>query len=126
MIHIGYFYLCHPYTNKDVNIEASRLMKVHQIYAKLARQGVKCYSPVAATILAAMHHKMPTSHEFWKELNETFIFNSMGIILIKMHGWEESEGVAHELAYAGVVNKRIHQIHAHTTHITLNGVEVAV
>jgi hypothetical protein len=126
MIHIGYYYLAHPYSSIDKDLEVSRLHAATKIYARLARQGVKCYSPVAATTLAAKRHKMPTSHEFWIDLNETFIVNSAGIILIKLEGWDTSPGVMHEIEYAKKVDKRIHQIHAYTQHITLNGVEIAV
>lgn len=68
--------------------------------AVLVRAGVKVYSPIAHTHPIAVHGglRFPLDHAFWMSFDETMMVKADILVVAQMTGWEESKGIAIEIA----------------------------
>jgi hypothetical protein len=95
---IGLFYMASPFSHYKAGIwpaykEAARLA------GKLAAAGVQCFSPIAHSFPLAIYGEIdPLNHKFWMEIDKPFVAMCKGLIVAKMPGWEESKGIAVEIA----------------------------
>jgi hypothetical protein len=96
----GYYYLAHAYINDDPAIQNANATHALWVYGNLFVRGVICYNPIEATIRAA--HAFNWAHNFepYKILNERFIDQSSGVLVVMSDGWEKSRGVSAEINYA--------------------------
>lgn len=92
-------YLACPYSHPDKNVKEMRHRIVNQVAFTLMRQGTYVYSPLT--------HNLPIDRlgingnwMYWKNFDHAMLARCDRIIVIKLPGWDESKGVAAELAYA--------------------------
>lgn len=91
----GYWYLAGPYSD---NIPV-RYMEHMTAAAILMKSGVVVYSPIVHCHEVAKRFVMPTDADFWESYNATMMRHSIGVILLKLSGWENSNGVKKELNF---------------------------
>jgi hypothetical protein len=90
------WYLASPYSNALEGIEHAYEQACFAA-ALLIRQDINVFSPIAHTHHIAQIGDLPVKSDFWKRFDEPFVNLCDGIIVLKLHWWDRSRGVAHEI-----------------------------
>jgi hypothetical protein len=92
-------YLATPYSKYPAGPERAFVDAV-RLAAALARAGVRIYSPIVHSHPLASYGGLdPLDHAFWLPFNEVQL-NAAGVLIVaQMAGWQESAGIAHEVAF---------------------------
>lgn len=96
----GQWYLASPYTHKDPMVMEQRYEEALNATAHLIKEGQWTYSPIVHCHEMAKRHAFPTHVEFWKIYNHSFILASLGLVVLQIEGWKDSNGVLDEIDYA--------------------------
>ena len=100
-------YLASPYSHPDYREREMRWVLVSQLYASLIKQGHAVYCPIAFHHQIAVVCDLPTDHGFWKKQNRAFLEWADIVMVYKLKGWEESEGIQWEVGYAASIAKEV-------------------
>lgn len=93
-------YLATPYSHPDKSVMEHRFRVVSAVAGRLLSSGVHIYSPISHCHPMAIQGDLPRGWDFWKEYDEAILVNCKELIVLKQYGWEESKGVAAEVALA--------------------------
>ena len=93
-------YLASPYSSPDPLIVRTRFLLAEQVTAILMAQGHYVYSPIVHCHELSAKFALPTDFEYWKGYNIDMIRRCDALYILALPGWEESKGVAGELAFA--------------------------
>ena len=92
-----YWYIASPYAGHPAGIEAA-FEEVCKATASLLCHGIRVYSPIAHTHPIALYGALdPRDHSIWLPADGPLMQAAVGIIVIKMDGWDVSKGIAHEV-----------------------------
>ena len=100
-----YIYLASPYTARapdkslDEELMTARYIRTLKCYSHLLKSGLVVFCPIVMTHEADKHMGR-ASPEFWYEFNKPFLQHMSAIFVLKLAGWEESEGVKKETGIA--------------------------
>ena len=102
-------YLACPYNDPDPAVKDDRVEISTRAEENLIGRGMTVFNPLRNSrgIDAAR-----TEAE-WREYDTAFLERSDGIVVLKVKGWDESEGVAAEIAHALSADLRIWTITPH-------------
>ena len=102
-------YLAAPYTTKDKDILNARVKAINAHAAHLMRpgQGHIVFSPISHSHYIAIENDLPTTFEFWQRQNREFIVWCDVVMVLRLNGWQESKGVADEIRYAKLIDKKV-------------------
>ncbi len=106
----GYFvYVASPYNSPNPVERAVRCYIVQSILALVyndERSHAHCYySPIAHFHPIAEIGELPKDISFWHAIDRAVIDRCDAVMVLKMRGWEDSEGIAYEIAYAKCTGK---------------------
>ncbi len=92
-----YWYVATPYSKfPDGLFEAH--VAACRVTAKLIKAGIPCFSPIAHSHPIAIHGMIdPMSHAIWLPADRPLMDAAHGLIVVELEGWDESEGIAHEI-----------------------------
>jgi len=106
----SYIYLASPYTalredgTHDDVLMQERYMAVLDCYESLLSAGMKVYCPIVATHPADCLHRNLKGRRFtsafWMEVEKPFLQYASQLLVLKLPGWEKSEGVTEEIKIA--------------------------
>ncbi len=92
-------YLASPYSKYAEGREAA-FRAVCKVAARLIKNGIAVYSPIAHTHPIAEHGDIdPNDHDLWLPLDIVMAKHCTGLMVVRMQGWEESYGVAQEITW---------------------------
>lgn len=95
----GYWYAASPYSKFAGGIAAAHIA-ASKLAGRLLIRGIPVYSPIAHSHPIAIYAGIdPYSHDIWLPICEPMMAAAHGILVATMPGWEESRGIAHELAW---------------------------
>lgn len=102
----GYWYMASPYT-KDPEGPKAAAAKAAQGAAWLMARGVHVFAPIPHSdpIADYMDETLRFSHEFWLGLDLPLWYNSCGLIVLMLPGWDESRGVTKERGWNTQANR---------------------
>lgn len=104
----GYIYLATPYSRYPGGIHAAA-MNASILTARLIEIGIPVFSPIAHSHPVAIYGGIdPFSHDFWLPVCEPMMAASAGILVAKMQSWDQSIGIAHEIAWFERAGKPVH------------------
>ena len=103
-------YLASPYTHPERMVREIRFHKVTEYTAKLVAEGNIVFSPISYGHLLSEFHNMPTDFEFWENFCLTFLSKCDEMYILKLEGWEESEGIDQEEQFCNFNNKPVKYI----------------
>ncbi|QLH35916.1 MAG: DUF1937 family protein [Parachlamydiaceae bacterium] len=89
-------YLACPYSDPDPKIKEARASIATKVTYELLRQGRFVYSPLTHNVPVdrlGIHGDWMT----WKDFDHTMLKKCGRLIVLKLHGWENSRGVAAEI-----------------------------
>ena len=90
-------YFASPYSDKDKNKVEERYQLTAKKVAELTSEGNVVLSPIVYGHTLLQFHEMPGDWKFWKNFCESFLYKSDEMIVFKLPGWENSEGIKEEI-----------------------------
>lgn len=91
------WYLATPYTHYAPGLKKA-FRHAAQAAAGLLKQGINVYSPIAHSHPIAWYGGIsPTDQKLWLAFDAAMMERCDGLIVIRMAGWNESAGIAHEI-----------------------------
>ena len=102
-------YIAGPYSHPDRGVRLERFHRLNDIAAKFMQspEGHVVFSPISMTHPIAEQHELPLGWEFWERNDRAFISWCNILVVVKLPGWQESKGVAAEIAIANEMEKTI-------------------
>lgn len=103
----GFFYLATVYTihpgGKDMAYEHAAVCAAY-----LLKRGIKVFCPITHAHTISKLGILDDTHEFWMDLNTSFMRVSAGLIIAKMPDWERSRGISQEIEFFQARNSPIY------------------
>ena len=96
-------YLAIPYTG----MQEKSFKMANKVAAILMKQGKAVYSPISQSHPIALQEGLPTTWEYWKDVDIEFLKWCDTMFLVTMDGWEKGVGVQAEIKIAHELNKPI-------------------
>lgn len=103
---MSFSYLASPYQNPDNPADLSycilRFEEVCKAAALLMSRGQHIFCPIAHShpIANHLHGDLRTSHDFWLRQDFAMLAMADRLIVLQLHQWERSYGVAREIEFA--------------------------
>ena len=98
-------YLAVPYSHPDASIREARFKAVNQASAYLMQYGHIVFSPISHSHPIAVQCGLPLDFDFWAKFDRSFIEWCDCFYVLKLEGWETSDGVRREMAIANELGK---------------------
>jgi len=93
-------YLASPYTHPDPLIRELRYLQALKVCAARLKAGQMIYSPIVHCHDMAKVFGLPKDISFWRPYNFHMIDLSEEFKILRLDGWEASQGIAEEKTYA--------------------------
>jgi hypothetical protein len=103
-------YFASPYSDKDKKVVEERYKVTSLKVAELTSKGNVVISPIVYGHTLLQFHEMPGDWQFWKNFCQSFLYKCEEMIVFKIPGWEESEGVREEIKLANSLGIEISYI----------------
>ena len=103
----SYIYLASPYSNSFPEVCHARYIEAMHATAWLLKRGIWVYSPIVHCHEMAREFGLPTDAKYWEAYNHVMISQARELWVLKIDGWQESKGVAEEIAFAKALRKRV-------------------
>lgn len=100
-------YLISPYTHDSIHVMDYRYRMACKACSVLVDRKIVIYSPIVHWHLIAEARELPRGHEFWMFHDHEMISLSTAVILLKLKGWEDSDGVKRDVEEAEKLGKPI-------------------
>lgn len=102
-------YVGSPYSHQYGWIKEDRYQVVMKFVAKkILEEDYRClFSPIIYTHVMACKFNLPKDFAFWKPLNDKILIKSDTLWVLRLSGWEKSEGLADEIKIATEQGKPI-------------------
>lgn len=100
-------YLACPYTHPDPKVRLERFEAVNRVAGRLIEAGFHAFSPISMTHPIALACGLEGDSEYWKPFNHAFIDVCDELLVLRIDGWKESEGVIGEIVYALSQSKQV-------------------
>lgn len=107
---MSYIYIASPYSHSDSAVREQRYLDVMKYTARCLIAGECVFSPIAQNHTIALHYKMPTDWAFWSKVDYAMIDGAHTLRVLKLDGREKSVGVAAEIEYATLHNKKVEYV----------------
>lgn len=107
-------YLASPYSLYKPSREAAAV-EVARVAGELLLEEINTYSPIAHghALAEACDALDPNDEQLWERSNERQMENSDALVIVLMHGWDLSSGIAREIDYFREAGKPIHKLDPH-------------
>ena len=102
-----YIYVASPYTHLDPDVMADRMLEAMRYTAYLIKKGEWAYSPIVHCHDMALRYDFPKSHTFWMGFDAAMICPCTEVHVLQLEGWEQSEGIRHELQFCSLIQKPV-------------------
>ncbi len=110
-------YLATPYSRYLGGIELAYI-DASRLAADLLRAGVNVFCPIAHTHPLAIYGNInPLDCDLWLKADKPFMEKADALLVGKLHGWDKSYGISHELEYFRSCGKPVLFIDPYTMEI---------
>lgn len=93
-------YLATPYNHPDPSIRQVRFEAACTAAVSLMWQGVHLFCPIAHTHPIAERGDLPKGWDYWKEYDHVMLNACHELWVVKIEGWDKSEGIKAEIEIA--------------------------
>lgn len=93
-------YLAVPYSHEDPLVVEQRVGAVNRVAADMMRRGLHVFSPISHTHPIAQAGNLPNDWKYWEAYDRAMLAACCKLAVLKLPGWEQSEGVRAEIALA--------------------------
>ena len=104
-------YVAHPFSHKDETVQEERLNAVSDLCIRLIERGYRAFTPIAY-VRGLRGEPGSLRARFnppcgWYEWDLSFIENADAVVVYRLPGWRESEGVKKEAQHAEKQGKEV-------------------
>jgi nucleoside 2-deoxyribosyltransferase len=99
-------YLCSPYAHPDPAVVEQRFVAACRATAALIREGKTTFSPIVHSY-PLCQLGLPDDWGFWREHDVKYLEACDEVLVLKLQGWERSQGVQAEVAMARALGKPV-------------------
>jgi hypothetical protein len=99
-------YLVSPYTHSDPAVRQARFEAACRAAARLIRMGKSVFSPIVHSHQLC-RYDLPLDWQFWQQHDLKFLAMCDEVVVLKLDGWERSQGVQAEIAAARALGKPV-------------------
>ena len=103
------YYLASPYSSGNDHSMKQNYYDVVRAQANLLKNGLTVISPIAAMHVGANMHSLPKTYGFWKDHCLNMLACCDGIIVLKINGWDKSNGVKDEIEFWTIRNVELNR-----------------
>lgn len=103
-------YLACPYSHPSDEVRVFRFHQANRAASKMMKEGHFVYSPISHSHPIAEDGGLPLHWAYWQSVDEFYIKLCQKVVVLKLEGWEKSEGVKAEMAIAEAYGKPIEYI----------------
>ena len=100
-------YLACPYSHPDPKVRQERAEIVTRVAGQLISQGIFVYSPLTHNVPFVEMLGLPNGWMHWAKFDHEMVSRCDRVIVLMLPGWEESKGVAAEIAHAEAIGRPI-------------------
>lgn len=93
-------YIASPYSDPSDVVRYDRFIRARNYAHHLMAQGHVCFSPIAYGRQFEKTFAVPPDFQYWLDFNNWMLLAAQQVDVLKLRGWEASNGVAHEIALA--------------------------
>ena len=93
-------YLASPYTHKDPFVREQRYLATMQAFIELLKKKEYAISSILHCHELAKIGDLPFNQQYWWAYNQELLLACSKLVILKLPGWEESEGVKMEKTLA--------------------------
>ena len=104
---MSYVYLASPYSHPDPFLRELRYLRTMSELSEHLLAGVAVYSPIVHCHELAKIADLPKDAKFWEHYNFVMLAAAQAVWVLMLPGWEESKGIAGEVAEALRLQKPI-------------------
>ncbi len=108
-------YLASPYSHPEKHVRELRYHQVTEYAAKQIALGNIVFSPITYGHILSEYEDMPTNWKFWSDFCFSFLSKCSEMHVLKIDGWNLSEGIDQEEQYCYVNNIPIKYIDYETS-----------
>ena len=91
-------YLASPYSHEEAFIREVRYQGALMAVGALMAQDFLVVSPIVHCHEVAIRVALPSSWDYWKKFCTALLLGCGQVVVLKLPGWEDSKGIAAELA----------------------------
>jgi hypothetical protein len=106
-------YLASPYNHPDPAVREDRFIRVCKVAGRLLAQGITSYCAIAHTHPIEKYAELPPGWDYWQKMDEEFLALAEKLVVVKMEGWDKSEGITAEIARTQALGKAVEFIDEH-------------
>ena len=92
-------YIASPYSDPSAMVREARFRAVCRHAAEMMRKGEHVFSPIAHCHPLA-EHGLPGDWAFWCEYDRAMLSRCTRLVVLKLPGWDKSDGVKAEIEIA--------------------------
>tara|TARA_B100001063_G_scaffold227047_1_gene237132 strand:- start:13095 stop:13451 length:357 start_codon:yes stop_codon:yes gene_type:complete len=109
MIYLASVYSLDAKTDSEEHkaLREKRYLQVMRKTKELLEQGLTVLSPIVHCHPMSVIYGLPKDFSFWEKLDKSYIDNCDVVWVYMMKGWERSEGITAEIAYAKSIGKPV-------------------
>ncbi len=109
-------YLATPYSHPDHAVMEQRFHDACLVAGALMRTGEVIFCPIAHTHPIAVRCELPRGFDYWEKYDREILGRCTKLVVVKMDGWQDSKGIAGEIAIATELGLPIHYIETGESH----------
>ena len=102
-------YLACPYSDPSRDVREARFHLACYATTVLLQAGHAVFSSIVHSH-PLVDYGLPIDWEFWERHDREYLVRCDEVVVLKLKGWEESVGVAAEIALAGDLGKPVHYV----------------
>jgi len=104
---MSYVYLCSPYTHESAEVRHDRYIAVCRAARALQKRGYPVFSPICHSHGIEIVCDFLEGHEYWMNQDLPLLCGASQVYVLMLDGWEQSRGIAAEIAEAERLGKPI-------------------
>ena len=93
-------YIASPFTDSDPQVELLRYKLTMHYTARLTSEGALCFSPIVYAYPMHREYSLSGAFLYWQRFNDFILSSCSAVHVLQLAGWQDSLGVAHEIAEA--------------------------
>jgi len=93
-------FIASPYSHPEAEVRHLRFLSALRYANSLIARGRPAFSAIAYGHPFAVELEAPTNFHHWRDFNHHMIDVAREVHVLLLYGWEDSQGVADEIAYA--------------------------
>jgi nucleoside 2-deoxyribosyltransferase len=109
-------YLASPYSNPNPPVRQARFDAACLAVSRLIHAGQVVFSPIVHGH-PLVRFGLPTDWAFWQRFDREYLERCDEMLVLKIDGWRESEGVQAEMTLASALGKRVGYLDLESTEL---------